>query len=176
MPCPNLSDQTTDSWGLHSKMRRELVVGLSIFGLGQIGLGHTHLGGAGLPWPRLPHPGLMTVFSRFALSLACFQRVFKWFSTFCPMMAFFTAIKATSPLVCLICHSYYGDVITFIVHLTRIELGDLGQVKLFLLRFWEMHLCVGLWHMLMSYRTLGLFLSIMVCDSCYDCLDYEASA
>ena len=52
----NLSNRTTDSWGPHSKMWTELVMGLSIFGLGRIGLGHTHLGGGRLLGPGSPIP------------------------------------------------------------------------------------------------------------------------
>ena len=58
-------------------------------------------------------------------------------------MALFTAIEATSPPVRFICHSDYGHVITFIIHLTWIELRDWGRVRLFLLWLREMYLCVS---------------------------------
>ena len=59
------------------------------------------------------------------------------------MMALFTAIEATSPSVCLICHSDYGHIITFIVQLTRIELGGWGRVMLFLLQLRKMYFHVS---------------------------------
>ena len=83
-------------------------MGSSIFGLGRIGLGHTHLGGLGSLCPFL----------------SLFQRVFEWFSTFHPTMALLTTVETTSPMFRLIGHSDYGDVIAFIIYLTRIELGS----------------------------------------------------
>ena len=99
-------------------------MGLSIFGLGRIGLGRTHLGGSRTPLALAPPSWFNDCLFRFRSFLGSLQRVFEWFSAFCPTMALFTAIEAMSPPVCLICHSDYGHVIAFIVHLTRIELGD----------------------------------------------------
>ena len=148
-------------------------MGLLIFGLGQIGLGHTCLGGQ-TPLAKAPPSRFNDCLFRFALSLARFNES-EWFSTFCPTMALFTTIEATSPPVCFICRSDYGHVITFIIHLTRIKLRDWGRVgPLPALAPGDVPPCV-LRHTLMSYRTLGFFCH-NGSHSCYDYLDYEASA
>ena len=83
------------------------------------------------------------------------------------MMALFTAIEAMSPPVCLICHSNYGHVITFIIHLTRIELGDWGRVRLFLLWLREMyfHVSYGIRSCLIvhwAFSTIMVHILVMV--------------
>ena len=54
----HLRSPTIFSWGLHSKMQRELIVGLLVVGFDCIGLGHTHLGDR-TPFAPAPHPCLM---------------------------------------------------------------------------------------------------------------------
>ena len=58
------------------------------------------------------------------------------------MMALLTTVETTSPTFRLIGHSDYGDVIAFIIYLTRIELGSRRRIRFSLLRLREVYLSV----------------------------------